>query len=161
MKIGKKIRKDIFGVSPLVGVMLMVVIVVAIGASVYLNMVSLVGGTGEKETIPHFAINIYNNRIIVTKCDQQILWNDFSIKTNNPDTTVSINDGTPYLVGTDWYVINTTNWYVINTTNFGISGYVNAGNYFIFGGTDVSGYITISIRHDITNTLLGQWIVHV
>ena len=153
MKLGKKIRKDTFGVSPLVGFMLMVVIVVAIGASVYLNIVSLVGGTGEKETIPHFAISSHNNKIIVTKCDQQILWNDFSIKTDNPDTTVSIKDGTPYLVGADWYIIN--------TTNFGISGYVNAGDYFIFDGTEVSGYITISIRHDITNTLLGQWIVHI
>jgi FlaG/FlaF family flagellin (archaellin) len=145
--------KNDFGVSSVIGTILMIAVTISVASIIFMSF--SMDGAESSTSWSTNSITIVNaaNGFIVSDCGQNVLWDDFSIKTDHTDTTISINSEKSFPVG--------TNWTKINTTNFDISGFVTAGDYFIVDGVEDSEYIKVYFRNDPANVLQGPWIVKV
>jgi flagellin-like protein len=153
MKFNRNLIVNNSAVSSVIGTVLMVAIVVSIASILYISLSS--DATENSASFTPSALTIVNsdNGFMVANCDVDTLWDQFSIKTDHANTTISINGGPLYRVGMNW-----TN---INTTNFEVSDYVIAGDNFTIHGVEDVEYIIIYIKNDPANKLQGRWIINI
>ncbi len=148
MKANRKFRDADNAVSAVIGVILMVAITVAIAATVYVYVSGMIGGGNEAAPAMAFTVNNADDAIMVASADSEIQWNDFSIKTDNAAATIN---GTA--VGTTWTTIGNT------LIAGGATATVGAGDSFTIAGA--TGAVTVTVRYDATNSLIGTWTVTV
>ena len=155
MKANRKFIEKEAGVSAVIGVILMVAITVAIAATVYVYVSGMIGGPGQQTPQLQFIVDSTNDKITVSTASSGINWDDFSIKTDTTNATLSMNGQTAHSTGISWTEVDTANFGTSTPTNVG------AGDYFTVAGANVSGNVEISLRYDPTNSLVGTWTVNV
>lgn len=133
MKANRKFVEGREAVSAVIGVILMVAITVAIAAAVYVYVSGMIGGTTQRTPTLQCTPDDTNDRLVVTHCDAGVEWSDINISITNS-------------TGTYYYT--------------GMSGTVTAGDYIDLSSYG-SGEVTVTLRYDPTNTLLGTWKVNV
>ena len=163
-KISKKIGKmwkDMTGVSPIIAVILMVAITVVLAATIYV-WVSGFGGSGSSTPAISMSADNVNDKLIVTSCDPGINWTDISIKASvacDGNLTTDDNNafGSTYHNITTYFkkVGGTYLWPYAN----GHSGIMHAGDEIKI--TSGSGAVSITLRYDPTDSILGTWTVYV
>ena len=162
-KISKKIGKmwkDMTGVSPIIAVILMVAITVVLAATIYVWVSGFGGGGGGTPAISMNADNV-NDKLIVTSCDPGINWTDISIKASvdcdgNLTTDGDAFTATQYNLSTTFQSIGGNDLW---TYTPGKSGIMHAGDEIKI--TSGSGAVSITLRYDPTDSILGTWTVYV
>ncbi len=131
MKANRKFVEGEEAVSAVIGVILMVAITVAIAAAVYVYVSGMISGTTQSTPNVTFIKDESENTLKVSSADPGISWSDINI---------TVTDGT-------------------NTEYIEKSGTVTAGDTIDFDDetTTCSGDITITIRYEPTNSLMGTY----
>lgn len=152
MKANKKSREpEERAVSAVIGVILMVAITVAISATVYVYVSSMIGGTKDQTANIACITDSSTNRITITTASANIKWKDIIVITDN--TSV------------DWRVYDPSyNPLDVAKSTSGATADIAAGDYIEFDFTanpGMSGNVRVSLRFTPTNTLLGSWTITV
>jgi flagellin-like protein len=129
----KNMLEDKTGVSPIIAIILMVAITVVLAATIYV-WVSGFGGGGDKTPSLSCAPDNADDVLRVTACDDGVSWSDINI-------TVTLANGTTE--------------YISNT------GTVTAGDEIDLSSGYGTGMVTVQLRYDPTNALIGTWTVNI
>ncbi|MCD6467723.1 MAG: type IV pilin [Thermoplasmata archaeon] len=119
-------------VSAVIGVILMVAITVAIAATAYVYMTGMIGGISDNAPVIDFAISESTNTLRVSSADTGISWSDINISATDGSSTVYIT----------------------------MSGDVSAGDEIDLDGRGLSGDVTITFRHNPSNTMIWTHTFH-
>ena len=142
------------GVSPIIAVILMVAITVVLAATIYV-WVSGFGAGGSKTPAMSVSADNVHDKFIITDVDSGVNWTDMSIKvsTDAGNAAVTLDDNTLY---------NTS-----DSTNY--TGYVgidvkqdvHAGDEIEVSWSSGANSVTIYLRYDPTDAILGSWTVYI
>ena len=142
------------GVSAVIGVILMVAITVAIAATVYVYVSGMISGPGQETPQVQFTIDSTADTLTVSTADTGTDWDDLAIKTDSALATVQLNgEGNTVTVGTSWIGVDTTDFGA--STSLGAD--ITAGDYFTIAGAASGTTVTISMKYNATNSMIGSW----
>ena len=119
-------------VSAVIGVILMLAIAVATAATAYVYMSGMLGSLNEEEPAIGFFVSESTNTVRVISADPGISWSDINITATDGSSTIYITMG----------------------------GTVTAGDEIDLNGRGLSGDVTITLRHDPTNTMIWTHTFH-
>jgi flagellin-like protein len=152
MKANRKFKEaDDNAVSAVIGVILMVAITVAIAATVYVYVSGMIGTSPEQTPNMQLVKDTTNRKLTVASADPgNLAWADFVVSVQNEtgDTWWNTDDNSS---GANALVVS----FPSGTT-------VKAGDIILLHADDtapatVYDELTVTIRHEPTNTLIGTW----
>jgi FlaG/FlaF family flagellin (archaellin) len=127
----KKEIKDDKAVSVVIGIILAIAIVVAIGVTVYGYLSNMMDEAPKKTPQVNFFADDATNILTITSFNMNLNWSDINM---------SATDGVSYLY------------------NYGLTGDVTTGDSIEFDNNGiVSGDLIIRFRYNPTNTLIGTY----
>lgn len=152
MKSNQEIRKaNNYGVSEVIGIILIVAITIAVAATVYVYVSGMLGGVKDYTASVACITDSSTDRITITTVSPTIKWRDIGVAVDN----ASVN----------WQVYDPNhNPLDMTKSTSNATADIGAGDYIEFDYTanpGMSGNIFVSLRFIPTNTLLGSWIITV
>ncbi len=158
----RKMLKEKAGVSPIIAIILMVAITVVLAATIYV-WVSGFGGSGSSTPAISCSPDNVNDKLVVSSCDTGINWTDISIKvTSGATVNISCSAGTIHGTGTS--AINSNGAFVSIGDDTKVA--VPSGSLLMHAGDEItvesgSGAVSITLRYDTNDSIIGTWTVYV